>query len=478
MKLRQGWVALAGVALAMASACSDDGGSTVPAKTNDAGAGGEGATTQAGTHSTAGGSGGAPDSPNGGMPGEVGGVGGEGVVAGAGGEGGAPVVVSKDINGSIYGLSDELVILIDGVNVPIDADGHFRVPNAPDEYQLQVCAPNYKLVDIYDGLRTRTPLVDFNTGFGEPPYAATIRGKVTGGLSTPYTVAEDETVYTEVAYSSNTNGYLYPRSQIDPPEGFDLNPQWFGSATDAGEVLALQYVFKNKVGPTQFTGFARRPMTVADGNIYGSVNGSASTDLVFTAPTVSTITGHLSLPSGWTRDSSWVHMGPFMPDLLFEGDFSLLVPRLEGVPMWVLVQTKGPEGNAELKAPVPTTSPWNVTVPSPPKQLLPVDKANTVTKATTFTWSSLPQGTVASVVWLVGDWAIERYTTTASTTIPDLSAFGVTLPAATDSSWRVRALGPAASTDDVLTVLHNRNLDTSTDGVYLGSPFRDFTTAP
>jgi hypothetical protein len=480
MKLRQGWVALAGVALAMASACSDDGGSAVPAKTNDAGAGGEGATTQAGTHNTAGGSGGAPVSPTGGMPGEVGGVGGEGggVLAGAGGEGGMPVVVSKDINGSIYGLSDELVILIDGVNVPIDADGHFRVPNAPDEYQLQVCAPNYKLVDIYDGLRTRTPLVDYNTGLGEPPYAATIRGKVTGGLSTPFTVANDETVFTEVAYSSKAHGYLGPRPRIDPPEGFDLNPKWFDSATDTGEVLALQYVFKSKVGVTQFTGFGRRAMTIADGNIYGSVNGSATTDLLFTAPAVSTITGHLGLPSGWTRSSSQVHVGPFTPDSIFEGDFSLLVPQLDGVPMWVLIQAKGPEGNAELKLPVATQSPWNINVPSPPKQLLPVDKANAVTHATTFTWSNLPKGTVASVVWLIGDWTIERYTTDASTTIPDLSAFGVTLPAATESGWRVRAVGPAATTDDVLVAQHKQWLDVPDEGVFLGGPVRNFTTAP
>ena len=389
-----------------------------------------------------------------------------------------PVVVSKDINGHIYGLSDELVILIDGVNVPIDVDGQFSVANGPDEYQLQVCAPNYKFVRIFDGLRTRAPLVDMGTGFADPPYEATIRGKVTGGLSTPFAIADDETVFTQLAYSSQTNGYLYPLSSIDPPEGYDLNPLWSGSETDTGEVLAIQYVFKSQVGVKEYTGFGRRPITIADGSIHGSVNGSADTNVAFNLPTVSTITGNLSLPSGWTRKGSYVHMGPFMTDLLFEGDFSLVVPQLESIPMWVLIQADGPEGSADFKAPVPNASPWNIEVPSPPKQLSPVANANAVTHSTAFSWNGLPAAAAASVFWEIGDWRIQRFTTAASTTIPDLSAYGVAFLAATESAWSVEAVGPVTTMDDVLTRIHDHARDVAEPSFFINSVNRVFTTAP
>jgi hypothetical protein len=422
-----------------------------------------------------------PDPAAGGMPSAVAG-GGAGLVGGAGGEGGEgggePVVVSKDIDGSVYGVSDELVILVDGVNVPIGADGHFMVTDGPDEYQLQVCAPNYKFVLIFDGLRTRTPVVNLNTGLGDPPYAATIRGKVTGGLSTPFPVADDETVFTELAYSSYANGYLYPRSSIDPPEGFDLNPLWFGSDTDTGEVLAIQYIFKNKVGLTEYTGFARRPMTITDGNIYGSVNGSAATDLEFTVPTVSTLTGSLNLPSSWTLRSTFVHVGPFMPDGILAGDFSIPVPQLENMPMWLSFQAEGPEGDADYVLPLPEQSPWNITVPTPAKALLPVANANAVTQSTIFSWNGLPANAVAGIYWSVGDWNIERFTTAASTTIPDLSALGVTLPANADGLWVIKAVGPAEKMDDVLTAIHVHDLDVGKPSFYLDSPTRAFTTAP
>jgi hypothetical protein len=487
--MRRGWVLVGGLALALASACGSDESKPPPGETNDAGGGGEGATTQAGMPGTPAGAGGTPDVPMGGTASGLGGGGQGGASNGAlggggqsggveGGEGGEGGVVSKDIDGRIYGLSDDLVILVDGVNVPVDSNGHFTVPDAPDEYQLIVCAPNNAYVQIWDGLHTRTPLVDIGTGFDDPPYGATIRGKVSGGLSAPFSVADDESVFTELAYSSNRNGYLYPLSSIDPPEGYELNPSWPGSATDEGELLAIQYVFKSKVGVKQYTGFGRRPITIGDGNIYGSLDGSAGTNVELSAPTASPLTGHFGLPSGWTRKSSFIHMGPFSTDLVFEGDFSLVMPQLANVPMWVLIQADGPDGRVDFKAPVPSTGPWNIDVPSPPKALLPVAGANAVTPSTIFSWNGLPADAIASVFWEVGDWRIQRYTNAATTTLPDLSVFGATLPPATEGVWVIGAAGPATTTDEVLNMNHTHNLDVPEASYFMDGADRLFTTAP
>jgi hypothetical protein len=483
--LGQRWVVFGGVVAVVASACGSDGGKTSPGEdTNQAGAGGEVASVpEAGTGNaqpgTGAGAGGQPDVVGGGMPGEVmAGGGAGGGAAGAGGEGGAAIVVSPDVHGTFYGSGDGFLVLVNGVNAPIDAEGHFSAPDVADEYQLIVYAPDYKFVEVWDDVRTRAPVIDLNLSLGDPPYSATIRGKLKGGLSTPYDVADDETVFTELVYASSTNGYLYPRSSIDPPEGFDLNPQWFGAATDTGEVLALQYVFKNKVGVTEYTGFGRRPMTIEDGNIYGSANGAAATDIQVSAPTVETLTGHLALPTGWTRQSSFVHMGPFMPDLILENDFSLLVPQLADVPMWLRLEASGADGLGDFNIPVPTQGPWNIDIPNPPKPLSPAEGANAVTPSTIFSWNGLPNGSVAGVYFEVGDWRIERYTTAPDTTLPDLSALGVTLPTAAEGTWLVEAIGPATTTDDVLTVLHKHNLEVADSSYYLDSASRTFTSAP
>jgi hypothetical protein len=146
--------------------------------------------------------------------------------------------------------------------------------------------------------------------------------------------------------------------------------------------------------------------------------------------------------------------------------------------MWLSFQAEGPEGDADYVLPLPDQGPWNITVPTPAKALVPVANANAVTQSTVFSWNGLPANTVAAIYWSVGDWNIERFTTAASTTIPDLSAFGVTLPAAAAGLWVVEAVGPAETMDEALTALDVHDLDVGRPSFYLDSPIRAFTTAP
>jgi hypothetical protein len=400
--------------------------------------------------------------------------------AGAGGEGGTVEPESPDVHGVVVDFESmpiTIAVQVNGVSATVDEHGRFDVPSVAEEYDLVIYVPDHDYIIMYDSLHVRRPQIDLGLGFGTArPYGASIRGKITGGLQAPFPVAADITVFTEAAYVSDVYGPLYPRSSIDPPEGYDVDPQWGGLTTDSGEVLALQSTFKAGVGTVEYTGFGRRKMNLEDGEIYGSLSGSPLTDVALTKPPQSMRDGHLTVPNAWKIDSSALHLGPFAEFGLAEvGDFSMLVPQLDGVPTWFSLQLSGTDGSSELHFASSDAEPWSMVSAPPPKQVVPVDNAAAVTLNTQFSWSGVPEGTVAGVYWSVGDWTIEHYTTKTSLTLPDLSAFGVTLPTSAEAGWTVRALGPGATTDGVISAWHEYYADEGKPMLIYESALRKFT---
>jgi hypothetical protein len=482
MGFRLGWPLVALGSVVLASACGSDDDSGTPVDRSAGGQGGEVESPSAGagtagtpSETSVGGMGGAPAAVT-----PHGGAGAAPAAAGAGGEGGAVEPQSPDVHGVVRDFDSmpiTIAVQVNGVSATVDEHGTFDVPAVADEYDLVMYLPDHKLVIIYDDLHTRNPQIDLGLGLsGDPAHGASVRGKVTGGLQAPFQVAADITVFTQVAYVSDVHGPLYPRSSIDPPEGYAVDPRWSGLATDSGEALALQYTFQDGVGTVEYTGFGRRPLSIEDGLIYGSLSGSPLTDIALTKPPQSQRSANLTVPSGWKIDSSALHIGPFADfGIAALGDFSMLVPQLEAVPQWVSLQLSGADGSSELHLPLSDADPWTMVSAPPPKPVVPADNAAAVNLNTQFTWSGLPEGTVAGVKWSVGDWSVEHYTTSTSLALPDLSAFGATLPTGEEGAWMVYAVGPTTTTDGVLSAWHEYYADEGKPMLIYQSSSRKFT---
>ncbi|HZJ08260.1 MAG TPA: hypothetical protein VFD39_01070, partial [Trueperaceae bacterium] len=97
----------------------------------------------------------------------------------------------------------------------------------------------------------------------------------------------------------------------------------------------------------------------------------------------------------------------------------------------------------------------NVTVPERPTQGAPADLATGVTASTAFTASN-PAGGPLTYMWNadVGNLAIGLTTMDTSVDLPDISAFGLALPAGADFSWQVIG-SSGSSVEDGLYAIGN-----------------------
>ena len=143
-----------------------------------------------------------------------------------------------------------------------------------------------------------------------------------------------------------------------------------------------------------------------------------------------------------------------------------------------------------------TAGATNVTLDIKPFPSLqtPADKANEVTRTTELSWIPSLQGSVSIVTLSKGSkplpdtetqrvaeetpFSITIVTSESRTTIPDLSALGMALPASTSFTWRVQTVGPVASMDSQLTGLSPSAPPADQNEMYFGSSAaNEFKTA-
>ncbi len=474
------WLSVGAVAMAAVVACGDD----PPGRSPMTGAGAGGLADGAGQAGDEPGSAGTNGVPVGGMPGSSGssGLAGAGpAAAGAGGEGGAAQPVSNDVHGQVrsaYLPWPNAVVRVNGVSTTTDAAGSFTVEDVAEEYQLVVYLPDYNYVRVYDGLHTRQPLANLGPNIFEGvEKSATVRGKVIGGAEAPL----PQYLYTEARYVSNTRGHLRT-SFFDPPEAFDLDPIWSDPGdTDEGEIWVFQTIELPQVGLTEYTGFGRRAVSITAGDILGSVNGSALTDVTLIDPDEYTVSGQLTAPQGFTIYQDKLFVGPWWTFAQLDlGVNSLVFPDID-VPKLVNVEMQGTGAqfaNVTWLAPDAADAAWDLEVPPPATLLTPPVAANAVTLQTSFSWSGLPASSVA-LLWVhIGDWTIERVTTAGSTTLFDLSVFGVSVPVDTEGNWNVQAIGPAASMEEAMAALDSHYTYGPLPRFLIDSDMRAFATAP
>jgi hypothetical protein len=258
-------------------------------------------------------------------------------------------------------------------------------------------------------------------------------------------------VFPDVAIGSVVEHYLF-----SPAASYELTPHWAGPASIDGELVALQWQ-NGFMGPKAFPGFARAPLTFADGQTIGDVNGSvAATNLELTAPTTTSYDGTLSSDGFYDDLIPLLEIGPFSLGFTNDvGDFSALTPDVD-LPIGISVLAEQ-DVSRQMEIYVPKPEPGTarrVSVPRLPTLLAPKDQA-VVTLETPFQWQGMPEHALAHSSWFIDGWNVERVTRSTSTTIPDLTADGVPTSSPV-LIWFLDAIGPADRPEQSLAVQAHR----------------------
>lgn len=400
--------------------------------------------------------------------------------SGAGGAGGADTAGSNDVVGSVragYAPFPGVVVRLNGTEVTSGTDGGFTIRDAPDEYELTVYVPEFKLVRVYDGLRTRHPTV--NLGYAEldrEQRTATVQGKIIGGAPPPL----PHECWTEASYVSNTRGHMHTYG-FSPPAAFELSLRWTDAGeSDTGEILVLQG-FGGIVAPvTSFTGYGRRTVTISEGTLLGSLSGSPLTNVTLVDPEEYALSGALEAPDGLTLGGAALLIGGWRSNAWLEsGSYSLTLPSV-AEPKAIRVEMYGDIGSVRSSWVLPdaATTGFDLVVPALPALVAPEEGNAAIASDSEFRWSNLPENSVALLWMKVGDYTLERVTAGTSAALPDLSSLGLSLPAAARGSWNVQAVGPAATTDDALVVQRAGTLEAPTRWYFVEPAAREFALAP
>lgn len=427
---------------------------------------------------------GRPELHDGGAPGSAGeaplaGGGGsvtDGEPPGGAGAGGAPSVVSKTVSGTVHAgwaAFPGVVVRLNDREVTSGADGSFTFEDAPDEYQLLLYVADYRFVRVYDGLRTRHPVIDL--GPEEPTSAtkeATIQGKSFGGASTPL----PHDYWTDALYLSRTRGHLQSAS-FEPPGPFELNLRWAGDGdTDQGELLVLQTIRSEGATVSAYTGYGKRAVEVSDGMRLGSLSGSPLTDVTLTDPDEYTVGGELSVPEELTLSGDMLRISGWRtPTFLSVGSYALTLPDVPE-PKALQLELFGDAGSVRRSWSLPdaATSDYELIVPPLPEPL----GDTTLGRETELSWRGLPEESVALIWMKVGDFTLERVTSAANARLVDLSVVGEALPPGAEGTWSVQAVGPASSVDEALIVLRDAALQSPTSWFLVEGASRGFAYQP
>jgi hypothetical protein len=342
-----------------------------------------------------------------------------------------------DVHGSTF--PDALVVL-DGVETSSDSRGAFSVAGVDEEYDLIVVVPRTPISSgtafVLEGLTTRTPVIGFNVA--RDRYAI-IRGEVLGASSP---------TEAELGFFADSGDLLAQGSSSG--SNYSLRPEWLGPPTLAGTL----YVLERDPESFAMTGFGQRALTLRNGILAGG-DTDRTTNIAVTAIEQMNVSGTVKVPKGLALqalDVQLLHTSVDCDPTAGAREFSCEVPRIVGPPLVLAATAEGLDGgSASSWQPVPSTGQVDVSVPRLVTLLAPEVGAG-IDHETQFQFSPPPSGSVAQVVFNVGNWVIYRYTTASASALPDLSAYGVDLPSRATGFWSVDTYAPADTLEAALAL--------------------------
>ncbi len=151
------------------------------------------------------------------------------------------------------------MVIVNGAATDTDDSGRFSVQDVAEEYQVIVVDAEKKLALVVDGLRTRSPRLQFDGG-DAPAKSASIGGALSGGSGFPNLDEPEGARFfvgdATAAHDSRSSSKAKPTTAFIPIGR--------GSETMSGTLMGLQWSY-DEGGPLDYLGFAKKAFTAADG---------------------------------------------------------------------------------------------------------------------------------------------------------------------------------------------------------------------
>ena len=386
--------------------------------------------------------------------------GGSGGAAGPGGGGafGDLLVTGKVVTATGDPAPNIAVVIAGRGPFVTDGSGMFVVSDAPVPYDAIVFDGAAGTADVWRGLTRADPIFTVDFPFTDFPYTAAVDGAVTGGVGPPVPLTHE----TKVGYGID-GGFMFTTDEPDPTTGLYATPDlgWGGPVASDLHITALQYQLGPDDAAANFTGYGTITAPVVTGDTL------INQDIVLGPVATTTISGTMSLPAGVSGAVGIVLIGlpgdgflTLPTALSLSPTFSFQAPDAPGLTRGLLLFGVAGTANqvtvSRTDLPAPATN-LDLVLPTPTGLVLPVSGATGVDHATQFRVTASPGDRVFRVAFgpTTGPGPKIRVHTTSSTVrIPDLSAWGMGLPAGAEYEWSVRADGPASSLDDAAVELH------------------------
>jgi hypothetical protein len=365
-----------------------------------------------------------------------------------------------------------------------NAQGQFSIPNVTTPYDVKVVQNTRGY--LFKGLTRADPnlqLVDFGGFLGTK--SATINSQLSGGAG----FANPASHRTVVTFGAPEG---FGSTTLNPAGGpaYTVNAQWSGNDVVNGNLHALQWEFNASNVPINYKGYVTKTQSLTNG---GTIN-SPTADLALSAGVAQAdLTGNVTVPSGYTLSGNRHHVdwGTNQSAFLFSNtatSFSYKTPNISNTMTITSIANNPAVGDvyASKTGIAPNATNVSLTLPEASALSLPITAATGITTTTSFNWTAFSSG-VHIVFYSGGGRQYYVVTQANNTTIPDFSAEGLGLPAATNFNWQVVGMAPFASVDAAtgptgpLTDLFKTaifGLTPEGDGSYMVSLTRTFTTAP
>ncbi len=391
--------------------------------------------------------------------------------------------VVKDVFGQVVKGMDVKVTGKETATTITDSNGKFTIKDVTVPYELVVVNKKDKIATVYQGLKRPDPII---TIFGDP--TGLNKGNVEGALSGGAGFPEPSGTVSGVVFGAPNIVSLFLSNSIssDKTTGKYLikDLRWSGGTTVNLTAHALQ--FKSTAGlPTDYTGYGKKASILLQDS--KTLSGQ---DIVMKDVAESRFSGNVFIPSAYqiANNALFANFGKgaqaaLLTDILKTKNlsFDYVTPAIKEATITSLFSAKKTRYTTTVinTGLATNTSGLTVSIPSAAEHISPANKATAVDYGTSFSWTEFKNG-IHVIRFNAGPGKPQYnvYTKDSSTSIPDLSDMGLTLPKHTRYSWTIEGLSPFANMDEAAAVNPYKVELFAVSGAYSRSSSIEFVTAP
>ena len=392
-------------------------------------------------------------------------------------------VIGLAVSGRIVSVYDLPVVGVavrsQGDSAITDANGSFNLSGLSVPYDLAIWNAADEWVQVYEGL-TAEELVLAPVATAAPmglARTATVSGNLSGGV---IPVAANQMV---IVCAEGIDGFAMGCDSVAPTESaYSIPVQWIGATTRSITLHALQLERDGDGYPVAYQGYTTMNLTLTD-----TVPSVANLDLGGALATA-TVEVEVDSPVAILGTFGAVQVGPNLAIPVMMTNTALttheaLMPVIGDASYTFLSAASISQFGWQADV---TGSTATVTIPAAPQLLAPADTATGVTTATNFSATN-PAGGPMTYIWNAANLMVSVTTMDSTSTIPDVSEFGLALPANTAFTWQVLGQSGTRTEDgayaigdyyNFLLLLSQASPGPRGTGTFAISDDWGFTTAP